>query len=175
MLARYADASNKVFHTAACAAHVFCMNGTSALVLLLTRDCELQREAAIAAALAGARVIVTRTVGEALQIILECHCEVDLVVSDLDDTARGMTLLSALRIPALHPGSRGLTAKESILFPSLTPSRSSFLSLYSSCIAWQSPGDSPKRRDEIAQKQDLPTKTQALRSGNCFGDANCDS
>ena len=98
----------KSFPTVACAAHVFCMNGTSALVLLLSRDCELQRKVAIAANLAGARLILPQRAGEALQMISVCRRKINLVVSDLDDAA-GMTLLSALTLPPLDTALVALT------------------------------------------------------------------
>ena len=100
----------KSFPTGACAAYAVCVNGTtSALVLLLTRDCELQREAAIAATLAGARLILPQSDGEALQIIFECRREIDLVATDLDDAA-GMTSLSALTLPPLDTALVALTS-----------------------------------------------------------------
>lgn len=64
-------------------------------LLLLTRDVELEEEAAMAAKSGCARLLLARTVGEALQIVCERSRELDLVVIDFDNT-RGMTLLSAL-------------------------------------------------------------------------------
>ena len=68
----------------------------SNLVLLLTRDLELERQAATAAAASGARLMSARIVGEALQIICQRSRELDLVVVDFDNDTGGMTLLSAL-------------------------------------------------------------------------------
>jgi hypothetical protein len=68
----------------------------SGLVLLLTRDLELEQEAAMAAAASGARLMLAGTVGEALEIIDERGRELDLVVIDFDNGTRGTALLSAL-------------------------------------------------------------------------------
>ena len=68
------------------------------LVLLLTRDGELQEQAATAAASSGARLTVAQNVGEALQIVCERGRELDLVVIDFDNGTRGMALLSALSV-----------------------------------------------------------------------------
>ena len=70
----------------------------SHLVLLLTRDVELEQQSSMAAAASGARLEVTTTVGEALQAVCEHGREIDLVVIDFDNGTRGMTLLSALNI-----------------------------------------------------------------------------
>jgi DNA-binding response OmpR family regulator len=68
----------------------------SNLVLLLTRDIELEQQWAMAAAASSARLIVARTVGVALEIIYQRGRELDLVVIDFDNGTRGMALLSAL-------------------------------------------------------------------------------
>jgi DNA-binding response OmpR family regulator len=68
----------------------------SDLVLLLTRDIELEQQWAMAAAASSARLIVARTVGVALEIIYQRGRELDLVVIDFDNGTRGMALLSAL-------------------------------------------------------------------------------
>ena len=68
----------------------------SDLVLLLTRDIELEEEAATAAKSSFARLLLARTVGEALQIVCERSRELDLVIIDFDNATRGMALLSAL-------------------------------------------------------------------------------
>jgi DNA-binding response OmpR family regulator len=68
------------------------------LVLLLTRDIELEQQWAMAAAASSARLIVARTVGVALEIIYQRGRELDLVVIDFDNGTRGMALLSALRM-----------------------------------------------------------------------------
>ena len=71
----------------------------SNLVLLLTRDVELEQQSAIAAAATGARLIVARTVGVALEIIYQRGRDLDLVVIDFDNGTRGTALLSALSTP----------------------------------------------------------------------------
>lgn len=68
----------------------------SGLILLLTRDLELEQQSATAAAASNARLIVARTVGVALEIIYQRGRELDLVVIDFDNGTRGMALLSAL-------------------------------------------------------------------------------
>jgi DNA-binding response OmpR family regulator len=68
----------------------------SGLVLLLTRDLELEQQSAMAVAASNARLIVARTVGVALEIIYQRGRELDLVVIDCDNGTRGMALLSAL-------------------------------------------------------------------------------
>ena len=68
----------------------------SGLVLLLTRDLELEQQSAMAAAASNARLIVARTVGVALEIIYQRGRELDLVVIDFDNGTRGTALLSAL-------------------------------------------------------------------------------
>jgi DNA-binding response OmpR family regulator len=68
----------------------------SDVVLLLTRDTELEQQWAVAAAASSARLIVARTVGVALEIIYQRARELDLVVIDFDNGTRGMALLSAL-------------------------------------------------------------------------------
>jgi DNA-binding response OmpR family regulator len=68
----------------------------SALVLLLTRDLELEQEAAMAAAASRACLMVARSVSEGLQIIDERRRELEMVVIDFDNAARGTALLSAL-------------------------------------------------------------------------------
>jgi DNA-binding response OmpR family regulator len=68
----------------------------SNLVLLLTRDIELEQQSAMAAAASSARLIVARTVGVALEIIYQRGRELDLVVIDFDNGTRRMALLRAL-------------------------------------------------------------------------------
>ena len=68
----------------------------SDLVLLLTHDIELEQQSAMAAAASGARLIVARTVGVALEIIYQRGRELDVVVIDLDNGNHGMALLSVL-------------------------------------------------------------------------------
>lgn len=68
----------------------------SGLVLLLTRDVELEQQSAMAAAASSARLIVARTVGVALEIIHQRGPELNLIVIDFDNGTRGMALLSAL-------------------------------------------------------------------------------
>jgi DNA-binding response OmpR family regulator len=67
------------------------------VVLLLTRDVELEEEAAKAAKASGARLMVARSVSEGLQIVYERSRELDPVVIDFHKTG-GMTLLRALRM-----------------------------------------------------------------------------
>ena len=68
----------------------------SVVVLLLARDPEVKRQAAIAAAASGVSLTMVQTVGEALQTVCARRRELDLVVIDFDQGIRGMTLLSAL-------------------------------------------------------------------------------
>jgi DNA-binding response OmpR family regulator len=68
----------------------------SDLVLLLTRDIELEQQSAVAAAVSSARLIVARTVGVAVEIIYQRGRELNLVVIDFDNGIRGMALLTAL-------------------------------------------------------------------------------
>ena len=68
----------------------------SIVVLLLARDPELKRQAAIAAAASGVCLTVAQTVEEALQTVCARRRELDLVVIDFDHGNRGITLLSAL-------------------------------------------------------------------------------
>jgi DNA-binding response OmpR family regulator len=70
----------------------------SNLVLLLTRDLELEQQAATAAAASGARLTVVRTVRELLLIACQRSRELKLVVVDFDNDTGGMTLLSALNM-----------------------------------------------------------------------------
>jgi hypothetical protein len=58
----------------------------SNLVLLLTRDLELEQQTATAAAVSGARFVLARIIGEALEIIDERSRELDLVVVDYHKT-----------------------------------------------------------------------------------------
>jgi DNA-binding response OmpR family regulator len=66
------------------------------VVLLLARDLEVKRQAAIAAAASGVSLTVVETVGEVLQTVCARRRELDLVVIDFDHGTRRMTLLSAL-------------------------------------------------------------------------------
>jgi CheY-like chemotaxis protein len=66
------------------------------VVLLLARDLEVKRQAAVAAAASGVCLTVARTVDEALQTVCARRRDLDLVVIDFDQGNRGMTLLSAL-------------------------------------------------------------------------------
>ena len=84
----------------------------SDLVLLLTRDLELEQEAAIAAAASGARLMLAGTVGEALEIIDERGRELDLVVIDFDGDTGGMTLLRALSTSPAEPPIVALTSTD---------------------------------------------------------------
>ena len=68
----------------------------SVVVLLLARDPEVKRQAAIAAAASGVSLTVVQTVGEALQTVCARRRELNLVMIDFDHGTRGMTLLSAL-------------------------------------------------------------------------------
>ena len=70
----------------------------SIVVLLLARDPELKRQAAIAAAASGVCLTVAQTVDEALQTVCARRRELDLVVIDFDHGNRGITLLSALNM-----------------------------------------------------------------------------
>jgi DNA-binding response OmpR family regulator len=78
----------------------------SEFILVLTHDLELVEQSTMAAAASGARLMIARTAGEALQIVCERDGELKLVVADFDKGSRGMTLLSALsmlreRLPVL--------------------------------------------------------------------------
>jgi CheY-like chemotaxis protein len=66
------------------------------VVLLLARDLEVKRQAAVAAAASGVCLTVAQTVDEALQTVCARHRDLDLVVIDFDHGTRGMTLLNAL-------------------------------------------------------------------------------
>ncbi len=68
----------------------------SDLVLLVTRDPELQQPWTIAALASGARSAIARSIGEALQIVCQRRRELDLIVIDFDNGIRGIKLLSAL-------------------------------------------------------------------------------
>ena len=84
----------------------------SDLVLLLTRDLELEQESAMAAAASGARLMLAGTVGEALEIIDERGRELDLVVIDFDGDTGGMALLSALSTSPAEPPIVALTSTD---------------------------------------------------------------
>lgn len=84
----------------------------SGLVLLSTRDLELEQEAAMAAAASGARLMLAGTVGEALEIIDERRGELDLVVIDFDNGTRGTALLSALSTSPAEPPIVALTSTD---------------------------------------------------------------
>ncbi len=80
-------------------------------VLLFTRDRMLDN--AVADALAGrsAKVLIARTVADAIQIVCEWGRRLDLAVMDFDDGCRGMTLLTAVhtcceKLPVLVTASR---------------------------------------------------------------------
>jgi DNA-binding response OmpR family regulator len=66
------------------------------VVLLLARDLEVKREAALAAAASGVCLTVAQTVDEALQTVCARRRDLDLVVIDFEQGNRGMTLLNAL-------------------------------------------------------------------------------
>lgn len=84
----------------------------SDLVLLLTRDVELEQQLAMTVAASGARLIVARTVGVALEIIYQRGCEVGLVVIDFDNGTRGMALLSVLKTSRADLPIVGLTSTD---------------------------------------------------------------
>lgn len=84
----------------------------SGLVLLLTRDVELEQQSATAAAASNARLIVARTVGVALEIIYQRGRELDLIVIDFDNGTHGMALLSALRLSRADLPLVGLTSTD---------------------------------------------------------------
>lgn len=67
------------------------------LVLLLTHDREFEKLLAEAVLKSGAAIIlVTRNMGDALQMVCARGRELDFAVVDFDDGCHGMTLLSAL-------------------------------------------------------------------------------
>ena len=68
----------------------------SKLVLLLTRDIELEQQFAVAAAASSARLIVARTIGVVLEIIHQRDRQLELVVIDFDNGTDGIPLLRAL-------------------------------------------------------------------------------
>ena len=68
----------------------------SDLVLLVTRDPELQQQWTTAALASGARSAIARSIGEALQVVCQRRRKLDLIVVDFDNGIRGMTLVSAL-------------------------------------------------------------------------------
>lgn len=65
------------------------------LVLLLTQDCDFEKLLKEALLESDATVLVTRNVGDALQIVCTRGAELDFAVIDRDD-CHGMTLLSAI-------------------------------------------------------------------------------
>lgn len=82
-------------------------------VLLLTGDIELEQQSAMAAAASSARLIIARTVGVALEIIHQRGRELDLVVIDFDNRARGMVLLRALATSCAELPIVALTSTDS--------------------------------------------------------------
>ena len=68
------------------------------LILLLTRDRDLEKTLTEAVLATGpAIILIARTVGDALQIVCVRGRELDYAVIDFDDGCHGMTLLSALQ------------------------------------------------------------------------------
>ena len=85
----------------------------SKLVLLLTRDIELEQQSATAAAASSARLIVARTVDVALEIIHQRGCELELVVIDFDHGTGGKALLRALATSPAKLAIVALTSTDS--------------------------------------------------------------
>jgi DNA-binding NtrC family response regulator len=71
------------------------------LVLLFTHDRNFDRVLSEALFGTGAIVLITRSVGDALQIVSSRGPELDFAVLDFNDGCRGMTLLSAVH--TCHP------------------------------------------------------------------------
>ena len=85
----------------------------SNFVLLLTRDTELEQQSAKAAAASSARLIVARTVALALQIVHQRGRELEVVVIDFDNRARGLALLRALTTSSAELPIVALTSADS--------------------------------------------------------------
>ncbi|MGE5215957.1 MAG: hypothetical protein ACM3SP_03015 [Chloroflexota bacterium] len=85
----------------------------SKLVLLLTRDIELEQQFAVAAAGSSARLIVARTLGVALEIIHQRDRQLELVVIDFDNGTDGILLLRALTTSSAELPVVALTSSDS--------------------------------------------------------------
>ena len=79
------------------------------LVLLLTRDFTFEGELQKALP-SDSNILVTRNVGDALQVVCACRDDLDLVIVDFDHGCHGMTLLSAIRIMDEHLPIIGVTS-----------------------------------------------------------------
>ena len=68
----------------------------SRLILLLTNDAQVEYQFREATRCEGAEILVTRTIGEALETTCARLHELELVAIDFQEGCRGMTLVSAI-------------------------------------------------------------------------------